>query len=355
MTHRIAFVAPLPPPVHGFSHMCGLMLQRFREQGVVDVFDRAPHPRGTMHSVVLQARRLVEYAGSCLRHRKTALYLGLSGGRGQFIDLFYVLISRLFRRDIFVHHHSYSYINSSSLLNKCFFRFVKNENHVALTQGMGAALSKKYDLDTRKVRVVSNAAFFGVDNTDAPRRPRSTASEIRIGYLSNITFEKGFAEFFAILRALKQQRVAFKATIAGPLAAGAREQFESLMADSAETEYIGPVYREAKQFFYEQLDVFVFPTKYPNEAEPLVLYEAMNASAYVVACDRGGIREMIGDAGLVAPEASIVERAAECITHLSQNRAELISAQKAALSRVRQLHAEAALALRDFLNDVLAI
>ena len=320
----------------------------------MDFFDRAPHAGGAVYSVVVQARRLIGYAVSCLRHRKTALYLALSGGRGQLIDLIYVLISRLFRREIFIHHHSYSYINSSSLLNKCFFSIAKDASHVALTRGMGAALSRKYGLDTRKVRVVSNSAFFGVD-AYTPRCTRPVTPEIRIGFLSNITLEKGFVEFFAILRALKQQGVAFKATIAGPLAASAREQFQSLMAGSTETEYIGPVYREAKQSFYEQLDVFVFPTKYPNEAEPLVLYEAMNSSTFVVACDRGAIREMIGDTGLVVPEASIVEGAADCIRHLSQNRAHLASAQKAASSRMQQLNAEAALELRDFINCVLAI
>ena len=85
-------------------------------------------------------------SGKVFRHvpgatRDVILYLALSGGRGQFIDLIYVLISRrLFRRPIFVHHHSFVYINSPSWLNRCFFALVRNATHIALSPNMGQAL-----------------------------------------------------------------------------------------------------------------------------------------------------------------------------------------------------------------------
>ena len=45
--------------------------------------------------------------------------------------------------------------------------------------------------------------------------------------------------------------------------------------------------------FIGSLDIFLFPTNYANEAEPLVIYEAMRRGVYVIACDRGAISEML--------------------------------------------------------------
>ena len=39
--NRVAFVGPLPPPVHGFSNICANMLRLLRGRVPVEVFDRA--------------------------------------------------------------------------------------------------------------------------------------------------------------------------------------------------------------------------------------------------------------------------------------------------------------------------
>jgi glycosyltransferase involved in cell wall biosynthesis len=47
---------------------------------------------------------------------------------------------------------------------------------------------------------------------------------------------------------------------------------------------------------------FLFPTKYVNEADPLVIHEALRNGVYVIACERGAIAETLGHgAGLAVP------------------------------------------------------
>ena len=333
---RLCFAGPLPPPVNGFSNVCAMMLDLLRAKMPVEVFDRAPNVRSPAIGILEQLTRPLKYLATCVGSRDTALYLALSGGRGQFIDLIYVLISKLFRRPIYIHHHSYVYINAPSRLNRCFFALVRNENHIVLSPNMGRLLCRVYGLDAQTVRVVSNAAFYRCE--DAYQAQANEARALHLGFLSNITVEKGIVEFFEVLAALSRQGIEYRAHIAGPVAPEAREVFEKLLAATPHVSYVGPIYGEDKQRFYRLLDIFLFPTRYANEAEPLVIYEAMQRGVHVMACDRGSIPEMLRDgAGLVLPAQALVEAAALHIEELSRDRQALFRAKSQSMQRAQQM------------------
>jgi glycosyltransferase involved in cell wall biosynthesis len=333
---RLCFAGPLPPPVNGFSSVCGMMLDLLKARMPVEVFDRAPSPNARAIGVLRQLIRPFKYLATCAGKRDTALYLALSGGRGQFIDLIYVLISKLFRRPVYIHHHSYVYINSPSGLNRCFFALVRNENHIVLSPRMGLSLSRVYGLDPRTLRIVSNAAFYRAD--EAYQVQANEAAPLHLGFLSNITFEKGIVEFFDVLAALTARGIEYRAHIAGPVAAEARQTFERLLQSTPHVDYAGPVYGEAKERFYGQLDLFLFPTRYANEAEPLVIYEAMRRGVHVIACDRGAIAEMLRDgAGLIIPREGLVEAAAAHIERFSKDRRALLAAKCVSMQHARRI------------------
>ena len=333
---RLCFVGPLPPPLNGFSSVCAMMLNVLKARMPVEVFDRAPKLDAPLLSALRQLLRPVKFLATCIGKRDTTLYLALSGGRGQYIDLLYVAIARLFRRTIFIHHHSYIYINSPTWLNRRFFAFVRNENHIVLSPKMGASLTQIYALDPGRVRVVSNAAFYA--NDDAHQLRANDGAPLQLGFLSNITFEKGFVEFFDVLAALKQRGIAYEAHIAGPVAADARQTLDRLLESTANVDYAGPVYGADKERFYRQLDVFLFPTRYANEAEPLVIYEAMQRGVHVIACDRGSIAEMLRDgAGLVFPRDSVVEAAATHIERFNNDRRALFSAKCRSMQQAQRI------------------
>ncbi len=338
MTKHVAFVGPLPPPVHGFSNICAMMLDLLKARMVVVVFDRAPKVSNRFLTILLQLAKPLLFLLVCLRRRNVILYLALSGGSGQVIDCIYVLVSKLFGRRVFIHHHSFSYINAPSLINRCLFALIREDTHIVLSRNMGIALTGLYDLNAARVRVISNAAFY--DTADSNMRvPNNTSAPIQIGFLSNITFEKGFVEFFGILTALRHRGIEYRAHIAGPLAPVARQTFAELLASSSDVEYVGPIYGEAKERFYNQLDIFLFPTKYVNEAEPLVIYEAMRRAVHVIACDRGAISEMLDNgAGLVVTLDDVVEAA---VMHISQ-----FTSDRIALTRARQLSLQQAQRIR---------
>jgi glycosyltransferase involved in cell wall biosynthesis len=214
---------------------------------------------------------------------------------------------------------------------------------------MGASLAGLYGLNSDGVRVVSNAAFYDAVD-DVAGEQRDASAPICIGFLSNITKEKGIVEFFEVLSRLKRRGVQYRAVIAGPLATETRPMFEDLLGAASDVEYVGPVYGEQKERFYHQLDIFLFPTKYRNEAEPLVVYEALRCAVHVMACDRGAIAELLGNgAGMVFAEDAIVDSAATQIAMFSADRAALSGAQQLSLRQAQRVRASGRAALENLL------
>jgi glycosyltransferase involved in cell wall biosynthesis len=280
------------------------------------------------------------------------LYLALSGGRGQLVDLLYILIGKLFRRAIFIHHHSFAYINSPSRINRLLFSFVRNEIHIVLSPKMGESLARQYDLNNDSLRVVSNAAFFAADDGYA-RVADGNSEPLQLGFLSNITFAKGIVEFFSILENLQRRGVKYQAHIAGPVAPEARQAFDRLLAGANDVVYVGALYDSKKEEFYRQLDVFLFPTNYPNEAEPLVIYEAMRQGVHVIACDRGSIAEMLRNgAGLVFSNERMVESATVQLAKFDEDRTALLAAKRTSMQQVQRVFNASKLALESLLASM---
>jgi glycosyltransferase involved in cell wall biosynthesis len=341
VARSVAFVGPLPPPLHGFSAACAAMLALLQKRGTVAVFDRSPRVKGRAPQMLRQLREAIRYFHTVRLSPRIGLYLGVSGGLGQVIDGFYILIARTYRRRIFVHHHSFAYINKPTLISKLLFSLLRDATHIVLSHGMGSALADRYKIDSSAVKVVSNAAFYGPP-PDIARTQSDVKMPIRIGFLANITFAKGFVEFFAVLTELGRLAVPYRAYIAGPIAPDARSTFDRLITAAEHVDYVGPLYDDAKMRFYQQLDILLFPTKYVNEAEPLVIHEAIRSGVHVIACARGAIPELLSNgAGLVFDQGIFVTSAATAIRSLSSDRAGLARAQRLSFEQAQRLQMSA--------------
>ena len=299
------FLVDLPAPVHGMSTINQALLTRLQSQNLsISVINTVPsyvanwfHSRWWLPAKILHTFLcLVQLIAYCITHPKDVVYRSVNGGTGQWFDLLYFSVCRLFFMQIYIHHHSFAYLHQHSkryaLINAIAG---KKAVHIVLGDAMKQRLVELYDIPEENTRVQSNLACF--DFKSDIQQPKQTESLV-IGHLANLTFDKGLDTFLDVCYQLHRFGVPFEACIAGPATdQKVKQAIEKAINDIPSVRYIGPLYNEEKRQFYQRLDAFVFPTKYVNEAEPLVLYEAATHGALLIGTQRGCMPQVINKLG----------------------------------------------------------
>lgn len=294
------FLMDLPAPVHGMSNVNLSVSEAAKEEGICfNVINTVPSyvarffpgKRWFILKLGHTVMCLIKLIYTFLFAKGKSLYRPINGGIGQIFDILYIAISRMFTNKIFIHHHSFNYLNKSSSLFSFLNKLAgRRAIHIVLGERMGELLEAKYKIDTNRIKIVSNLAFFEADLVPNTSNP----SQLSLGHLANLSSEKGVDTFIEVCKELKKYGIDFKAKIAGPFV---NEDTKTLVLESTtllpEIEYIGPVYAKDKYSFYKTLDCFVFPSKYKNEAEPLVLYEAAMHGVYLAGTQRGCMEKVI--------------------------------------------------------------
>ena len=289
----VVIVAASIPPVHGQAlvakRVSTLVSSAGHETHFVSRNPRELH-RGFRYYVALLVGLLRALRKSfALRGRRRApktVYVTSSGGLGILAEG--LCVALLLRRAdrLVVHHHSFAYLNAPTLAFRVVCRSVyRRAYHVVLCEHMAALLGAH--VASKRISIVSNAAFVDTPGKAQSSEPIESAG-LRLGHLSNLAVEKGLD---LVLGVLSDTPDDVSLTIYGtPIDA----QSATLLREALETfpsrlTHIEPTNREGVWDFFRSIDLFLFPSRYRNEAAPLVVLEALAAGVPVVASDRGCI------------------------------------------------------------------
>ena len=286
-------IGPQPPPIHGMATVNAAVLSSLRNEGMSPlVINLAARDLGRsllarlsrLPRVLLGFIRLASGAGGS----GSICYLSVSGGAGQFIEIIFVVLARLRAMRVVLHHHSFSYIDQPRWLTRVLCRAAgSSARHVVQSPQMAAKFVDRYRV--RVVEPVSNAAFLDAQVLAEGGRPMLGT----VGFLSNISVEKGILEFLDLCECLQQQ-AGVRALLAGPFQDVETEvMVRERLRLMPHVKYLGPVYGVGKRDFFQSIDVLVFPTRYRHETEGIVNIEAMASAVPVIAYGRGCIPELV--------------------------------------------------------------
>ncbi len=319
-TNFIVMIGAFPPPMHGMAAVNNAVKQQLDGCGskplVIDVaansLERTLMARLGRFPKVLKG--LLQLHMGRKAHGGT-LYMSISGGFGQIYEVLFVLAARLKKMRIYLHHHSFAYLDKPMLITHLLTAIAgKNSVHITQSKGMAARLGEQYAY-VKRVIPISNVVFL-VDDAHQDENQHKTFKSI--GYISNLSEEKGVFEFLRLVEAYEVKGIELKAYLAGPFQDDdTRDNVLHRIEQLNTVEYVGAKFGKAKDEFFSSIDALVFPTLYANETEGIVNLEAMSRGLPVIAYGRGCIPEIIKNgAGLVvepggdfvSPALSMIQR-----------------------------------------------
>lgn len=295
----VRVVGPFPPPMHGAARVTDDVARRLEERSTapvtrVDTNDGAGLGR--------RLARLVRGLGVVVAGApgRGSLYVGGAGGELVWYQALLVLLARLVRRRSAYHHHNYSYLHERSRAMATLVRWGgPHLTHVVLGDVMAARLQELYPR-AATVLTCSNAGLMSPVPADEGT-DRSSGGAVVLGHLSNLSLEKGLADVVGSLERALDAGLDTRLVLAGPCSSPEAQAVVDDVVRRHPGRVVAPGRLDgpAVDAFYRDIDLFVFPSTYVNEAEPLVVLDALRHGVPAVAYATGCLEELVEPGHLV--------------------------------------------------------
>jgi glycosyltransferase involved in cell wall biosynthesis len=169
-----------------------------------------------------------------------------------------------------------------------------------------------------KLVVVPNGLTLGVEDPGEIKRLMSKPFEML--YMSSLMPSKGFKDVIdAVIELKNSNNMAVHLSLCGSFVTAATEHGCQIVDESSLNDYLkehnisdsvtycGQVLGGEKEKRFREADVFLLPTAYPWEGQPLSIIEAMAYSLPVISCAHKGIPELVDDGatGYLTPKHSV--------------------------------------------------
>jgi glycosyltransferase involved in cell wall biosynthesis len=303
---RLTVVGPIAPPVSGQSVVTTQMVAKLKPHFArMRIADINVGEGSSRRRRIISLRRSVSALWSI--PRSDAVYIAIKSHRGMWLTTAAAGLARLVGARVFLHHHSYDHVRSRRpRMVALALAAGPHAHHIVLSRSMASDLSRVMPEIPRPV-VIGNAGF--IDGALLKLSLKDDGGDLVLGHLSNLRRLKGIPEVVDLALALNHAGIRARLIVGGPTDDDeARLHIDRAARELGELfDYRGPIIGEAKRAFFEEITHFVFPSR--DEAQPMVLYEAMAAGAICVATRQGSVAEQLeGSPSVLAHSAdSFVE------------------------------------------------
>lgn len=222
------------------------------------------------------------------------------------------------------HNRGVKLFQDNPLYNYCYKKYFRGVKVMLLSRLL-------YD-DVSKYVKIDDCLFCGNGIPDFAKmsdRKKNSSNVLKVLFLSNMMKEKGVSVLLDALVVARENGMKFKADFVGGWHDITPALFNEYISEHGLENVVeahGPKYGEEKTRFFENADVFVFPTTYHKECFPLVLLEAMSYGLACISTDIAAIPDIIDDqkTGFVLhnenPKSGTMHlELAKCLKRLAEN------------------------------------
>ena len=235
----------------------------------------------------------------------------------------FISITSLLKKELIIHVHG-NYLGKEYQSLKGFKRVLFYFLVSRFTKGIVLSNSLKHNLtpflEDKNIFSLPNFAQDYLYTEDK----KLVNDELRIFYLSNLMKEKGIICLLNALKNLEKNNIIYKAKIAGNIDQKYSKEILNLFTELKNAEYIGVVNGDDKKNLLEWGNVFVLPTFYKMEGQPISILEAMATKNLVVTTNHAGIPDIFKDKvnGYLVKKNSI-KSIQDILTYIATNKSEI--------------------------------
>lgn len=305
LNNKVLLIIEQPPPIHGMTYVNKIIYKNLKDDDRFVFYDAnftfdVKEVGGFSLQKVLKNLFVIFGAWkSFFKVKPTSVYTILSASNFGIVRDFLVnLPSIILGKKIVYHLHGFTYykIYKESRFYRVLFDFMNRNSSLIV-------LCEKQKNFTNKIMKKNSTIIYNclVENDKVINKTKNQV--LQLCYISNISKEKGT---FDLINAVKNYEKDIKLVIAGNFL-NDKEEFFELIDNCDKISYLGFADARLKREIFIESDIFCLPSKL-EEGSPISIIEAMSYGLPIIATDKGCIKDMVGDAGLIiTSEISIID------------------------------------------------
>ncbi|HFS67518.1 MAG TPA: glycosyltransferase [Flavobacteriia bacterium] len=297
----VLLIGPMPKPINGVSICNELIVNKLNhfDIAVIDTANKSFNEKAGSFSLQKVVTGIKPYFKLFKIINKDIIYMTIGQTFYGVLKYYpFFLFSKLLRKEVIIHIHGnylgkqYTQLNG---IKKKFFKHILNkaDKGIVLSESLIPNLSPF--LAINRIYVLYNFVEENLVNVAIERIQNKDVSQLKIVFLSNLMTEKGILDLLDALQKLTENNIHFTAKIAGNMDANIKDIVTKKINKNPNVNYLGVVRGEEKKELLLNSNVFIFPTYYQMEGQPIAILEAMATGNIVLTTKHAGIPDIFSE------------------------------------------------------------
>lgn len=319
---KICVIGQFPPPINGLTKALSTFCHNERIQNKYQI----------QRVDISNNKQIIKHLQTLRKMDADVFYFAIAQSTlGNLRDM--MVLKTLLRRKkkIIIHLHGGYY----KQLYATFNSFQKKINQKLMSQVnivivLGEGLKNLFEdvIDLKKVRVCENfiedesfleEALFEKKMNEIINADRN----LKVLYLSNFNEGKGYKDVLKAAKLVKDEPIEFH--FAGAFDQNEQEFFDYIKKNRLEEKvtYHGIVKGDEKKLLFLENDIFILPTYYQKEGQPISIIEAMGNGLSVITTNHAGIPDIVTEKNGFIVNKKVPNEIAEKLVELVKNKSKL--------------------------------
>lgn len=302
-------IGPFPNPITGQSLANEIIFQGLKNISEIDYLDtnfykiltdKTKQGKFDYKKIVIVIKKIYSELKIIKLGKYDVVYMTPGGTYLGFLRFaHYILFSFFKRKTIYLHIHNGCFRNmyeSQNLINKKIIRLLLNKINGIIVLGESLKFMFKDLIIEDKIFVCENGVqeeiIATIKEISEKKERYKTDNKKRVLYLSNLMEEKGILNLLKISERFTEHEIEFN--LAGAIEPAIKKRVEGYLERYPQKiKYHGVVTGEKKKKLFLENYIFILPTYYSNEGQPISILEAYVTGCAVITDESvGGIKDI---------------------------------------------------------------